>query len=85
MFWKFVKPDKCVAVEAVFNRDFRHLLRLKTVPTDGVSPIYVCHPIFGSSTGRTHMPENERFFCKVKFMLFRLDLHCADNGAFQYA
>ena len=31
---KLVKPDKCVTVGAVFNRDFRHLSRLKTAPTD---------------------------------------------------
>ena len=30
---KLVKPYKCVAVGAVFNRDFRHLSRLKTAPT----------------------------------------------------
>jgi len=31
---KLAKPDKCVAVGAVFNRDFRHLSRLQTAPTD---------------------------------------------------
>jgi|GEM_PF-1884591 len=30
---KWVKPDEYVAVGAVFNRDFRHLSRLKTAPT----------------------------------------------------
>ena len=31
---KLMKPDKYVAVGAVFNRDFRHRSRLKTAPTD---------------------------------------------------
>jgi len=29
-----VKPGKYITVGAVFNRDFRHLSRLKTAPTD---------------------------------------------------
>ncbi len=54
---KLVKPDKCVTVGAVFNRDFRHLSRLETAPTDAFHLFYRYEP---SKYDKEHLPQVHR-------------------------